>query len=111
LSWGFRIDIQVKTVFAIRSLIAIAPLRSIKTGIMNGLITRMAETITQLHPFPSYDRLWFLPAKVPERRSGIGDALVDIHTGIIGQHSLNLTTFDGQHGIVYFGRSASHQRQ
>ena len=95
LAWSLRPNVQIQTVLTIRSLLAIAPLSVIATGILNGLIAGMTESVADLHTFPGHDGLWFLPTVLLDGRCSIGNAAINKHVGmIIGQYTLHLTAFD-----------------
>jgi hypothetical protein len=87
--------IQIQTVFTIGSLLAIAPLSVVAARILDSLITGMAKGVADLHALPGYDGLRLLPTVLLDRRCSIRDAAIDKHVRmIVGQHTLNLTTFD-----------------
>ena len=91
-----RVDIQIETVLAVGSLVAITPLRCITARIVNSLIAGMAELGTILHAVPSLNGLRLLPAQVANRRCGIGDAFVSKHTWALGFDAYNLATLNGK---------------
>ena len=88
-------DVQIQAVFAVGCLFAVAPLGEIAARILNGLIAGMAEGVADLHALPGHNGLWLLPTVLPDGRSGIGNATIDEHIGmVVGQYALHLTTFD-----------------
>ena len=92
-----RPDVQVQAVLTALGLLAIAPLGEIAAGIVDGLVAGMAEAVRLHHAVPRNDGLRFLPAQVADRRRSVRDAFVRDDTGDVGRHTLDLTTFDGQH--------------
>ena len=107
-----RIDIQIETVLAVGSLVAVAPLRSITARIVNSLIAGMAEFGTILHAFPRHHGLRLLPTQVADGRCGIGDAFVSKHTRNLGFDADNLTTLNGEYrtlGTLLILRAAHQQ--
>ena len=95
LSGGFRPDVQIQTVLAEGSLLAIAPLGVITTGVLNGLITRTTEGVTDFHALPGHDGLGSLPTVLADGRRSIGNATIDIHIGmVVGQYALYLTALN-----------------
>ncbi len=69
---------------------------------MDGLVAGMAETVRLHHAVPRNDGLGFFPAQFADRRSSVRDAFVRDDTGDVGRHTLDLTTFDGQHRDLGF---------
>ena len=107
-----RIDIQIETVLAVGSLVAVAPLSSITARIVNSLIAGMTELGTILHAFPRHHGLRLLPAQVADGRCSIGDAFVSKHTRNLGFDADNLTTLNGEHrtlGTLLILRAAHQQ--
>ena len=107
-----RVDIQIETVLAVGSLVAITPLRCIAARIVNSLIAGMAEFRTILHTVPSLHGLRLLPAQVADGRCGIGDAFVSKHTWALGFNAYNLTTLNGEYrtlGTLLILRAAHQQ--
>ena len=94
------IDVQIETVLTIRRLVAIPPLRGIETRIVNGLVTRMSETVTLADALPGHNRLGLFPTQVANGCCSIRDAFIDIHIRVVAGHTLNLTTLNLQHGSL-----------
>jgi hypothetical protein len=112
LTRRLRVDIQIEAVLAIGSLVAIAPLRSIETRVVNSLIARMPETVTDTDTVPSHYGLGFLPPQVADRRGSIGNAFIHEHTRILGSDANNLTSLNGEHralGTLLVGSTAHQQ--
>jgi hypothetical protein len=92
--------VQIQTVLAECSLLAITPLGVISTGILNGLITRTTECVANLNSLPGHYGLRCLPAVLLDRRCSIRYTTINKHVRmIIGQYALHTTTFDSQHWI------------
>ena len=68
--------------------------------IVNGLITRMSEAVALADAFPCHYGLRLFPTQVANRRRSVGDTFIHIHTRIVSCHTLDLTTFNLQHGIL-----------
>jgi hypothetical protein len=93
--------IQIQTVLAEGSLLTIAPLGVITTGILDSLITGTTEGVAFLHTLPGHYGLRSLPTVLTDGRSSIGDATIHKHIRmVVSQDALYLTTFDCQHGVV-----------
>ena len=96
LSRSLRPHVQIETVLAKGSLLAIAPLGVITTGVLDSLKTRATESVADFHALPRLYRLRFTPAVLLNRRGSIGYATIDVDVGmIVGQDALHLTAFDG----------------
>ena len=108
---GFGVDIQIETVLAVGSLVAVAPFRGVESRIVDTLIAWMAELVADADTFPGHDGLWLFPAQIADRRCGIGYTFIDIYAWILCQDSLNLATLNGQNRIFHFGRRASQHCQ
>ena len=88
-------DIQIQAVLAVGCFLAIAPLGEVAARILNGLIAGMTESVTNLHALPGHDGLRGLPTVLLDGWSSIGNATIYKHVRmVIGQNTLNLTTFD-----------------
>ena len=64
-------------------------------GTVNRTVFRLhahgCEGVADLHPFPAIRILRFFPSQVTDRRSGIGNAGIDLHLAVFGIHTLQIT--------------------
>ena len=94
LSRSLGVDIQIKTVLTIWSLISIAPLCGITARIVYCLISRMTKLRAVSHTFPLLNGLWFFPTEITNRSSGIRDSLISEYTWCFCYNTLNLPTLN-----------------
>ena len=78
---------------------------------MDGLITGMTKFVAEANAFPCHYGLGLLPAQVANGSCGIRDATIDEDARILSLNALNLTTLDGQYGILNLGCCAAQQCQ
>ncbi len=111
LTGGGGPDIQVEAVLAIGRFVTVTPLGGIAAGIVNSLITGMPEFIGNFHALPWDDRLRSLPAKCFNRRRGIRNSAIDVHSFEIGFYALDLSTVNREDRTRCLGLVAGNCEQ
>ena len=95
LAWRFGPNVQIQAVLAKGSLLAIAPLGIVATGVLYGLLAGATKSVAHLYTLPGHNGLRSLPAVLLDRRCSIRNATIYKNFGvIIGQDALHLATFD-----------------